>query len=59
MTAGTLPGSICPKCDQQDPEEAGEAATWKPQQFTESPKLPLGPVANPQGDPQDRHPKEP
>ena len=40
VTGGTLPCSICPKCDEQDPEEAGESATRKPQRFTLPPKLP-------------------
>lgn len=28
------------KCDEQDSEKAGNSATQKPQQFTESPKTP-------------------
>ena len=36
----TLPCSIWPQCDEQDPEEAGEAATRKPSGFPASPELP-------------------
>lgn len=39
VTGGTLPHSICPKCDEQVPEKAGKSATRKPHWFTESPKL--------------------
>lgn len=31
------------KCDEQDSEEAENFATWKPKQFTESPKIPWTP----------------
>lgn len=39
-TGGSLPCSIWPRCDEQDPEEAGKAATRKSGGFPESPELP-------------------
>lgn len=56
MTSGTLPHSVCPKCDEQEDSEAGDSATRRTHQFTESSSP--GPRGQPPGRPIGQtHPK--